>query len=263
MAVERFFTYQGVVGEPVSRPYTFTAFRVPGETAWFMKGRYMVDFDGAPNCYHLTNRHVLPIRDYPTVDILSWDAGPLDFINNAKAGDGSWAAVVLDDSGDPVVQGDDDRFPGYLISTVPLQDRTQPANTSRRYADARFISYVAMPSQIIAQNGVWYDQLLPGHTGNYGDAVVGINLRTRDVGAAVIGDTGNKPEFGEGSFAFGQLINFLTGTHEPEVLYIVFPGTGVGQFTIPDPEVIQAMGGDLFQKFGGLDRVAQLLPEIA
>jgi hypothetical protein len=97
---------------------------------------------------------------------------------------------------------------------------------------------------------------------DFGDAVVGVNRNSNDVGRAVIGDTGNKPEFGEGSFAFGQSINFLTGTFEPEVLYIVWPGTGVGQFTIPDPEVIQAMGGDLFEKFGGMGCVAQILTQI-
>ena len=262
MAVEKFFEYQGFVGEGAAkRAHTFTAYRIPGQSAWFMKGRYMVDFDGAPNCYHLTNSHVLPIRDYPTVDILSWD-GPVDFIGNAKNNDGTWASVVLDGAGQPIAQGDDDPFPGYLISTVPLQDGTQPATSARRYADARLVPYIAMPIQIIKQTGVWYNQVTAGHTGNFGDAVIGVNLNTNDVGGAVIGDTGNKPEFGEGSFAFGKSINFLTGTFEAEVLYIVWPGSGVGQFTIPDPEVIQAQTGDLFEKFGGLECVAQVLPEI-
>jgi hypothetical protein len=263
MALEKFFEYRGFVGEGAAqRRYTFTAYRIPGQSAWFMKGRYMVDFDGAPNCYHLTNSHVLPIRDYPTVDILSWD-GPLDFIGNAKNNDGTWASVVLDDDGQPIEQGPNDPFPGYLVSTVPLQDGTQPVTSARRYADARIIPYIAVPSQIIAQQGPLYTQLAAGHTGNFGDAVVGVNLNTNDVGRAVIGDTGNKPEFGEGSFAFGQSINFLTGTFEPEVLYIVWPGTGVGPLTIPDPEVIQAMGGDLFEKLGGLDCVAQILTQIS
>jgi hypothetical protein len=263
MAVEKFFEYQGFVGEGTAkRPYTFTAYRIPGQTAWFMKGRYMVDFDGAPNCYHLTNTKVLPIRDYPTVDILSWD-GPLDYLANAKNNDGTWASVVLDSAGQPIAQGPDDPCPGYLVSTVPLQDGTQPATSARRYADARLVPYIAVPSQIIAQSGPWYSQAVDGHTGNFGDAVVGVNLNTNDVGYAVIGDTGNKPEFGEGSFAFGQSINFLTGTFQPDVLYIVWPGSGAGQFTIPDPEVIQAMGGDLFGKFGGLECVAQILPDLA
>src|SRR5689334_12399774 len=84
LTIERFFEYQGFVGERAAqRRYTFAAYRIPGQSVWFMKGRYMVDFDGAPNCYHQTLRNVLPIRDYPTVDISSWN-GPLDFLGNAK-----------------------------------------------------------------------------------------------------------------------------------------------------------------------------------
>src|SRR5262249_40030309 len=162
-------------------------YRVPGQDAWFMKGRYMVDFDGAPNCYHLTNSHVLPIRDYPTVDIMSWD-GPLDYLGNAKNNDGTWASVVLDGAGQPIPQGDDAVCPAYPLSAVPSQDSTQPATSARRYADARLISYIAMPSQIIQQAGPWYNQVASGHTGNFGDAVVGVNLNTNAVGYAVIGD---------------------------------------------------------------------------
>jgi hypothetical protein len=259
MALETFFEYSGRVGEGSrARDYTFTAYRVPGSTTWFMKGRCMIDFDGAPNCYHPNNHKLLPIRDYPTVDIMAWD-GVLDALNNARGGDGSWASVVLKPDGQPLAQGDDDPFPGYFISTTPLQNDQYPTTDPHRYADARIIPYFALPAQILAEKGRWFTRKSAGHTGNFGDFVTAINLNTNDCGHAVIGDTGDKPEFGEVSYALGKSINMLTGNFEPEVLYIIYPHTGSGQFTMPDPEVIQEAAADQFRQFGGMDEVARVL----
>jgi hypothetical protein len=98
-----------------------------------------------------------------------------------------------------------------------------------------------------------------GHTGWFGDSVTAVNLRSNDVGHAIVADTGNKPEFGEGSYALGKAINLLTGTFEPEVLYIFRPASGAGDKVIPDPEVVEAQGDDLFNQFGGLDKVAEVV----
>src|SRR5438270_5571822 len=169
--IETFFHYQGYVGEGArKRSHTYVASRLTGGAPWFMKGRYMVDFDGAPNCYHPTNRKILPIRDYPTVDIMAWD-GVLDSLSDAKNDDGTWAAVVLDGNGEPIVQGPDDPSPGYYVSTVPLQNSAYPANSPLHYADARVIPYFAMPSQILAQQGAWLKMIAAGHTGDWGDYV--------------------------------------------------------------------------------------------
>ena len=258
--IETFFEYQGYVGERNNqRAYKYVAYRIPGNSAWFMKGRYMVDFDGAPNCYHPSNAKLLPIRDYPTVDIMAWD-GVLDTLADAKNDDGTWASVVLDANGDPIVQGPDEPCPGYLVSTVPLQDDAYPTTSARRYADARTIPYFALPLQILQQQGAWFKMIADGHTGNFGDYVTAVNLNTNDSGQAVIGDTGNKPHFGEGSYALGKSINFLTGTVEPEVLYIIYPGTGAGAHTIPDPDALQEKGAQPFADFGGMDQVGQMLP---
>ncbi|HZS35227.1 MAG TPA: hypothetical protein VFF06_00295 [Polyangia bacterium] len=257
--LETFFEYSGFVGEGANqRAYKYVAYRVTGQTAWFMKGRYMVDFDGAPNCYHPNNAKLLPIRDYPTVDIMAWD-GVLDSLADAKNDDGTWASVVLNANGDPIVQGDDDPCPGYYVSTVPLQDGTQPTTSARRYADARVIPYFALPSQILAQKGAWLKMIAGGHTGDFGDYVTAVNLKTNDYGHAVIGDTGNKPHFGEGSYALGKSINLLTGTYEPDVLYIICPGSGAGRYTIPDADSLRQTGEQLFSGFGGMDQVAQVL----
>jgi hypothetical protein len=261
--LETLFQYRGNIGEGArNRSYTYVASRLQGTSPWFMKGQYMVDFDGAPNCYHPTNAKLLPIADYPTVDIMAWD-GTLDSLADAKNDDGTWAAVVLDSNGDPIVQGDNDPSPGYYISTVPLVDNNFAATNPRHYADARVIPYFAMPSQILRQQGPWLDMKIPdAHTGDFGDYVTAINLKTNDYGHAIVGDTGNKPHFGEGSYALGKSINFLTGTFEPEVLYIVYPGTGAGKLTIPDPDAIRAQGEQLFTAFGGMDCVTQLLQQL-
>jgi hypothetical protein len=260
--LETFFSYRGNVGEGArNRSYTYTAQRIQGTTPWFMKGQYMVDFDGAPNCYHPNNQKLLRIADYPTVDIMAWD-GTLDSINDAKNDDGTWAAVVLDGDGNPVVQGPNDPNPGYYISMVPLVDNNFGATDPHHYADARVIPYFALPAQILRQQGRWLTMSADGHTGNYGDYVTAINTNTNAYGHAVIGDTGDKPHFGEGSYALGRSINLLTGTFEPEVLYIIYPGTGAGQFTIPDPNTIAQTGEQLFTDFGGMDCVTQLLTQI-
>jgi hypothetical protein len=159
-----------------------------------------------------------------------------------------------------VQQGPDDPCPGYLVSTTPLQDYNYPVTSARRYADARFLPYVAVPIQILQQQGPLLKMLVSGgHTGWYGDSVTAVNLRTNDVGHGIIADTGNKPHFGEGSYALGKAINFLTGTYEPEVLYLVRPASGAGDKVIPGPDAVEAQGEDLFNQFGGLDRVAEVL----
>jgi hypothetical protein len=260
--IEKFFEYRGNIGEGAQkRSHTYTAYRIPGQSAWFMKGRYMVDFDGAPNCYHPTNAKVLPIRDYPTVDIMAWD-GTLDSLDDAKNDDGTWASVVLDGDGNPIVQGADEPSPGYYVSTVPLQDKSYPSTSARRYADARVIPYFAMPSQILAQKGPLFTMIASGHTGDFGDYVTAVNLNTNDYGHAVVGDTGNKPHFGEGSYALGKSINLLTGTFELQVLYIINPASGAGRYTIPDPDALRTKGEQLFSDFGGIDCVTQLLSKI-
>jgi hypothetical protein len=58
------------------------------------------------------------------------------------------------------------------------------------------------------------------------------------------------------------VLDLLGGTFEPEVLYIVWPGSGAGPLTIPDPEVVQAAGESLFDDFGGIEQALRLVTEM-
>jgi len=259
--LEKFFTYDGEVGESKkARKYQYLAYKVPGKGfAWFMKGRYMVDIDGAPNCYHLTRTDVLPIAKYAT-DMDTWP-GPLDKLSNGGH-PGNWFGMLTDESGNPVKQKDTDPCPTFCISTTSLVDRSKKRDDPTRYADARKIPYIAFPKQIWLEGkgGTLFTRVGQGPTGNVGDFATVVNIAHPEYfGHAVIADIGDKPHFGEGSPAIGKKLHFLQGTYEPELLYIVYPRSGAGQGTIPSADQIESKGGELFKKLGGADEVRRVL----
>src|SRR5262249_29797524 len=130
------------------------------------------------------------------------------------------------------------------------------------WADARIYPFFAIPTQILGEAGPLFHRNLDGHTGNFGDYVTAINCKTGAYCHGLIGDAGNKPHFGEGSYALGKGIGRLDGTYEAEVLYIIYPWTGAGQFTIPDIDAMTQYAESLYQQFGGQMAVAGLVPTL-
>ena len=263
-ALLSFFTYTGELGEssaPVA--HTYNAYRQGADkTPWFIKGRLMIDIDGAPNCYHLTRTDVLPMSKYAT-DMETWP-GPLDSLANGGH-PGNWFGFLTDNqevTGNPVLQKDGDPFPGFCISTTSLADKNKRVNDPTRYADARKIPYIAFPKQIWneGKTGARFHRVAAGSTGNLGDYVTIINLKDNtSVAQAIIADIGDKPHFGEVSPATAKQLHDFSGETDAKMLYIIYPKSGVGQGTIPDAQTILDTGARLFAGFGGMDEVKRVL----
>lgn len=162
-----------------------------------------VDVDGAPNAYGP--------KDKPT----------LDFELNAHEGARLSGRVVgyLTKDGHPILQGPDDPFPGYYISTTGFADeKNQNLLDPRRYLDATKVNYVVR-GRLARQNHV-----------ALGDFAVVHSTRTQKTVYAIVGDSGNSSG-AEGSLALLQALGypFLNGksdsVHNKEIVIRYFPNS--------------------------------------
>ena len=295
--VEVFFKYRGWIGPAYGRgqyeknkQYAYVAYRVPGKTAWFLRGRGNVDLDGAPNAYHpdpAMNRNFVHAGELPTWDVMRLDR-PLENLANGPVG-------MQKKDGKLYVQTASDPCPGYYVMHTPLRRKQFDAWNPREYSDARIIPYFAIPTQILGQAnspsklpgfGGW-EAVGTGHTGGFGDYVTAVNLAPRayknesyppgyltlielngkkyPIAHGIIGDAGNQPHIGECSYALGKLLHTLNGPEWADVLWMIHPGSGKGQYFIPEPAEIRANGEKLFQDWGGQKQLAAVLqlPELS
>src|SRR5579863_6850588 len=96
----------------------------------------------------------------------------------------------------PILQGPDDPFPGYYISTTAFTDRTNPnALDPRKYVDATKINYVVI-GNVGRQGRV-----------RLGDFVAVYSRRFQKSVWAIVGDAGN-PAGSEGSLALLQSLGY-------------------------------------------------------
>ena len=252
--------------------FQYTAYHSKAKPdTYFLKGRYEVDVDGAPNCYHSDkNRQPKPGRyRYAEMDLEGTD--PLD-----PQGDGghpgNWFGVVTDTgevTGTPVVQ-QSGKFAGYFVSQTALvrsgKDRTDP----ERYADSRYIPYWSIPVRVYKGAGAGLTLFTQTPTGRYGDYATAVNLRTNAYSHAILADSGdqvdtatNTASWGEGSFALAKAIGLLGGTDKKyDVLWIVYPHSGAGQGTIPTADEILQKGEQLFSDWGGMAMVQSVLAKM-
>jgi hypothetical protein len=267
--LDAFFTYNGQVGESerptphVYRGYQQEhAFATQGKkTPWFLKGRLQIDMDGAPNCYDPHDKNVLPtakLKEFET-----WK-GALDWMKNGGH-EGNWFGCLTDTqevTGKRVFQKEGDPFPGFCISTTSLVDKSKKSHDPKRYTDSSKIPYIAFPKQIWneGKTGSLFKKVGQGSTGNLGDYVTIFNMKDgSSIAHAIIADIGDKPHFGEVALATAKQLNDFSGVVSASMLYIVYPGSGAGQGTIPTFDQIMSTGKSLFDKFGGLDEVKRVL----
>ena len=297
--LEVFFKYHGWIGPTYygkanyskNKKYDYVAYRVKDKDAWFLRGRGMVDFDGAPNAYHPDGSGMKPITVgmYPTYDVMKLDR-PLETLDNGPSG-----MQKGPDGKEYYVQSASDPAPGYYVMATPLvrgevKERWNP----RRYADARVTPYFACPQQLLnlkkIASTVWdgFELVGDGKKCNFGDYVTAVNLKPKNYAGeksweaphiktvtingkklpyahALIGDTGNKPHVGECSYALARRIHTLSGIEWADVLWIFHPGSGKGQFVIPETDAIESRGEDLFNAWGGEKQLETVLglPELA
>lgn len=206
-------------------------------SAFFYEAGMDIDADGAPNAYHPPPHTKLG----------------LDALSNAGH-PGHWFALVTDNgkpNGNPIIQGPNDPYPGFYISTTSLQDTTKARTNPLRYVDSRQIPYMVLPPQVITELGA-----------DFGDFAVVINRDTDVYSPAIFADQGPRKKIGEGSIALADALgipsNPRTGGTNSGVIYVVFPGSGNGRPR--NINEITTEANSLFDAFGGIDQIDVCFP---
>ena len=204
---------------PPSQPYRGTPVELTTNMA--------VDVDGAPNAYGPKGK--------PT----------LDYELNAHEGARLSGKVVgyLTEGGHPVLQGPNDPYPGYYISTTGFADEANHnLNDPRRYLDASKVNYVVL-GRLARQKHVVLGDFAAVHSTATGKSVY-----------AIVGDSGNSSG-AEGSLALLQALGypFTNGksdsVHKKEIIIRYFPGSNPGHTFYPAQEQIDKRAAAL-----GLDK---------
>jgi hypothetical protein len=164
-----------------------------------------IDVDGAPNAYGPK------------------DNDALDNELNAHRGAKKTGAIVgyltQEDGRTPIVQGLNDPFPGFYISTSGYEDKANPGVTDpRRYVNAAEINYTLLAT-MARKAGV-----------TLGDFCTVHSLRTGLTVYAIVGDKGNSSGT-EGSLALLQRLGYRVkngksgGEDEKQIVVRYFAGT--------------------------------------
>jgi hypothetical protein len=199
----------------------------PNTAAFFFECGLTVDADGAPKAYGPPGL-----------------AGTLD--NLANAGHpGNWWGLVTDRHGNPVEQnGVAPQQPcrGFYVSQTSLINNVLPETDVRRFADAETIPYVAMPPAYFRTTEL-----------KLGDLALLINANNGRYCFAIFADSKNEPNLGEVSICAARLLGAPTdarsGSLPQGIIKLVFPGSGIGQGSIPDAHTIAVTGQGSLQHF--------------
>jgi hypothetical protein len=217
----------------LGRVETSDVLAISGEDdAYFFVAGLAIDADGAYRAYHPDS------------------AQGLDSLRNAGH-PGNWWALVTDtgkQTGNPVVQGNDDPAPGYYISKTALEDKSKASTDPTRYVDSETIPYIVLPG---------------GHAfgARLGDLAVALRLDGGECCGAVYADVGPASKIGEGSIALAdQLVvpsNPRSGGVSDGIAYVVFPGSRIGWPLTVDE--IRTTAEQRFMDWGGPDRLRALV----
>lgn len=198
-----------------------------------------VDADGAPNAY---GPHGV--------------ANALDNLGNAGH-PGNWWGIVTDKHGNPVVQdGVAPKQPcaGFYISTTSLYENVLDETDVRHFADATKVPYVALPPTYLHSTGL-----------TIGDFTLLINANNGKHVYAVFADTKHKPVLGEISIAAAAALGAPTdarhGSLPSGIVTLVFPGSGIGQGSIPDAHLLDVCGRMSLQHFARFHDKDTKLPD--
>jgi hypothetical protein len=194
---------------------------------FFYEAGMTIDADGAPNAYNPQNTGIDDL---------------------ANAGDpGYWEALAKDREGNPYIQGPNDPYPGYYVSTTALADRTKPFNDPGRYVDATKIPFLVLPGNLARELAA-----------RPGDFAVVFNLQNGKSSPAIFADVGPVDHIGEGSVALAENLGIRSdarnGGTRGRILYLVFPGSGNGRPRLL--EEIQAEAEKHLRAWGGIPRLA-------
>jgi hypothetical protein len=205
---------------------TVSIWQIPSTPAIYFVAGMAIDADGAPNAYNPQNTGV-------------------DDLENAGE-PGSWHALAKDESGEPILQGPADPFPGYYVSTTALSDHSKSDHDPAKYVDAEKIPYIVLPVGMNRELGA-----------RPGDFAFIQNLKNGKTSFAIFADVGPRDLIGEGSIALAENIGVRSsprrGGTSSGILYVIFAGSGNHQ---PRPvDEINSEGARLLHDFGGLERL--------
>lgn len=187
-----------------------------------------VDADGAPNAYAPNDRG-------------------LDRLANARRGH-HWVGIATDSHGRPFVQKRG-RYRGYYVSTTSLENaEIQDSADPRKYVNATKIPYIVLPPEVAGR----FDIAL-------GDMAVVINERNGMAAYAIFADVGPQHQLGEGSVALAKALGLPSDprydTTDGGLLYMIFPGSGLGPGKLRTLREIHEETAALYEGWGGKEQL--------
>ncbi len=210
-------------------------FTINNKIPFFYKRGMAIDADGAPNAYHPKD-----------------DSKALDYLANA-GNPGNWWGIVSV-GGKPYEQKAGDPYPGFCVSTTALQNSAMNEKDPRRYVDSTQIPYIVLPPDVQKKTGAVL-----------GDFAVVINGKNMKKSYAIFADIGPLKHLGEGSISLANEIgvpsNPKAGGAKDDLVYVIFPGSGSGNGTIPSLDKINHSSEKYFLEWGGLEQFYSCFPE--
>ncbi|MBS1634474.1 MAG: T9SS type A sorting domain-containing protein [Bacteroidetes bacterium] len=184
--------------------------------ATMYRAKMYIDADGSPRAYGPNN-------------------SGLDYTANAGY-TGNWWALVTDASGNPILQGASDPYPGMYVSTTSLVNSHYASANPLRYVNSETVPFIAMPTNVLASGNIIV-----------GDVAYVYNTTTGQSCFAIYADAGNTTSIGEASILTASLVgvnpNVRTGGTSAGIIdYVVFPHSGFGQGYIPTIAQIDSIG---------------------
>lgn len=173
-------------------------------------GEMKIDGDGSP-------------RNYAPVGS---GLKPLDYLANAGS-PGNWWGIATDSSGKPFIQGKDNPYPGYYVSTTALKNPGFKHGDPRREVDSETVPFIVVPPQII--KGV--KPIVLGCKARITDTKTGKQVY------AVVADVGPKAHLGEASIAAANALEIPSdpkrgGSSQKRFLYELWPGEAAEGFKL-------------------------------
>lgn len=200
------------------------------------KSHMLIDADGSPRAYHP------PPDDYLGLDSLEFAGEP-----------GNWWALAVDESGNPYIQDENDPAPGFYVSMTALNDDSNPDDSDPgKYVNSEIIPYFVLPQEV-------YDT----SDARLGDLGIVYNTQNKKISCAILADIDGEfleKNIGEGSIALANELGIDSdprtgGIEEPVIIYLIFPGSGMGEGKLRTLQEINQGCQKNFIEWGGIEKL--------
>ena len=189
-----------------------------GTGSLIFRAKIAIDADGSPRAYHP---------------------------KNIGLDDNSRARVATDAHGRRAIQKKGDPNPGYYVSTTSLQNIKLAKTDPHRYVDSEKIPYFVMPEILMWPSNI-----------RVGDMAYVYNTKTKKGGFAILADIGPTNRLGEASIALARRLGIANlsprkgGLGTPDIIYVVFPNSGLGEHQHRSVADIDRVGREKLKEVG-------------